>query len=451
MGILRFRLFGFPVAVLPGYWLLSALMAFGVATQSLVAGLQLLGVMFCSILVHELGHAFMARVFGLPAQITLHMMGGATAFPGSLQLSRRRDVMISLAGPFAGLLLGVVAAGVLQWQAPGALLDTSDENAPAWVAVLRSVVLINFLWSALNLMPVIPFDGGRVLEAALGPTRREVAGTISLVVGLLLAVWLLKVGAIFGAVLFAAAAISSFLRLRQPAEPATAVDEAALGQVFQAAERALEREQFQQASQLAHQVLSATRVPALGQKALSTLLWARLGLGDVQGARGLMLSAPANAVDRYLAAAVHEAFGELDDARRILSEARAQGDERVQVTALLVKVLLGQGKFAAAANLTREIVERIAPDEARRVVTEARHGGASAEAAHLSLALARTQRNFADAIDAIFGFAVAGLTAEAKTAFGLALEYDAEAARRLLEDERLRALRTDLEPLIASR
>jgi tetratricopeptide (TPR) repeat protein len=159
------------------------------------------------------------------------------------------------------------------------------------------------------------------------------------------------------------------------------------------------------------------------------------------------LAAPEDTDDPYLAAAVYEAFGDLDEARRLLTRARSLGDERVQVTALLVKVLLAQSKFAAAANLTREIVERIAPDEARRVVTEARHGGAGIEAARLSLELAKTQRTLTDAVDAIFGFALAGLISEAKSAFSMALEYDAEAARKLLSDERLRGVRTDLEAL----
>lgn len=448
MGVLRFRLFGFPIAVLPGYWLLSALMGANLLMHSLPAGLLFCAIMFVSILVHELGHAFAARAFGLPSQITLHMMGGATVFAGSHALTRGRDVVISLAGPIAGFLVAVASLLFLGWKAPSALATIAEETPnPMWVAVLLWSVKINLFWTALNLSPVIPFDGGRVLAAALGPKRRQLAVTVSLVAGIALAIVLFKYGFLFPAVMLGSAAISSFLRLREPEPEAQNVDEAALSQVLSAAERALQSEQFQQASQLSHNVLAATRTPSLGRRALSTLLWARLGLGDVQGARGLLLAAPEDTVDPYLAAAVYEAFGDLDEARRLLTKARSLGDERVQVTALLVKVLLAQSKFAAAANLTREIVERIAPDEARRVVTEARHGGAGIEAARLSLELAKTQRTLTDAVDAIFGFALAGLISEAKSAFSMALEYDAEAARKLLSDERLRGVRTDLEAL----
>src|SRR5690606_19141823 len=103
--------------------------------------------------------------------------------------------------------------------------------------------------------------------------------------------------------------------------------------------------------------------PQLGKRALHTFLWARLGAGDAAGARSLLVSAPAVQIDPYLVAATHEAAGHLDDAQRALSDARASGDERVEVTALLIKVLLQQRKFATAANLAGEIVEQSDPDD----------------------------------------------------------------------------------------
>src|SRR5690606_34069820 len=70
-------------------------------------GVLVAAVAFLSVLVHELGHAFAGRAFGLKASITLHMMGGATLFMPGTQLSRGRDILVSAAGPFAGLALGV--------------------------------------------------------------------------------------------------------------------------------------------------------------------------------------------------------------------------------------------------------------------------------------------------------------------------------------------------------
>jgi hypothetical protein len=349
-----------------------------------------------------------------------------------------------LLGACAWLLLGVSTPNNSE---PSAT-ESADLSATGYSALLQTVVLINATWSVLNLMPVIPFDGGRVLAAALGPRRQALAGTVSLIVGLSLALLLVRLGWWFAAILFATAAVSSFLRLRSaPAEPQPTVDEGTLKQALRAAEEALRSEAFEQASQLSHAVLSASRSPSLSKPALQTLLWARLGLKDVAGARRLLLSTPADEVDPYLAGAVHEAASDLEEAQRALARARAAGDDRVEVTALLVKVLLRQSKFSAAANLTREILNRIQPLEARRVATEARHGGAQAEAAHLSLELAKAEKTLTDAAEALFGFALAGDVKQAAEAYHVATSIDASGARQLLEDERVQPLRAQLEGL----
>jgi Zn-dependent protease len=448
MGVLRFQLFGFPIAVLPGYWLLSAVMGLGSASHSVAAGVQLVGVLFASILVHELGHAFAARAFGMRAQITLHMMGGGTAFVGDARLTRGRDILISLAGPLAGLLLSAAAWLAYRAHSQQPLLTTLTSQ-PGEVSALTSVLVtlafLNGVWSLLNLMPVIPFDGGRVLAAALGPKRRQLAGSVSLGVGLLLAAVLLKIGSWFAAALFAAAAVSSFLRFKAAPSARPDVDEATLKQALRAAEEALRTQAFTQATQLAQAVVGASANPELTQRALQTLLWARLGAGDAAGARALLLAAPAGSVEAYLSAAVLEAAGELEQAERYLGLAREAGDTRVEVAALLVKVLLGRRKFSQAAALTLEILQGIQPLEARRVAAEAKQGGAQAEAALLSLAIAKAESTLTDAVDALFGFALTGKISEAREAFALALAIDASSARRLLDDERLHGLRPRLE------
>src|SRR5690606_21699557 len=137
---------------------------------------------------------------------------------------------------------------------------------------------------------------------------------------------------------------------------------------------------------LAHQVLTHTRAREAGRRALEIALWARLGAGDTKTATALLSAAPRGAVDAYVAAAVHESAGDLDQAHALLSEARDGGDRRVEVTALLVKLLLQRGEFPAAATLTQEIIASSQPEDIRRVAHEAHSGGAHVEAARLSLA-----------------------------------------------------------------
>jgi Zn-dependent protease len=122
------------------------------------AGLVLLwtAIVSLSVLVHELGHAFASRAFGYEARVELAGLGGHTRphGPGSSPLPWHRDVLLTLAGPLAGLLLG--AAGLLGWAALG------ERTGPLGF-VLQTVGWTNLLWSAVNLVPVMPLDGGRVL------------------------------------------------------------------------------------------------------------------------------------------------------------------------------------------------------------------------------------------------------------------------------------------------
>jgi Zn-dependent protease len=405
---------------------------------------------FLSILVHELGHAFAARAFGLPAQITFHLLGGATSFPQVARLSRARDIMISLAGPAAGLLLGIVAWVLAQLYAPAATGSEQVIAPSLFVITLQSLWWLNIAWSFLNLVPVIPFDGGRVLVAALGPARVRLAGSISLAVGLI-AAWLsFQYGLQIAAVLFGSAALSSFFRMRRVAEapPKQKVDQAALDQAMKAAKLALQHDAFDKASAFAHGVLTWSEDPAIRKEALETFLWARLGAGDSAGARALLIAANPGTVDDYLAAAVQHAAGHVSDAQRLLSSARSRGDNRVEIAALLVKVLLEQGKYPEAANLTQEIIEHSPPNEIRRVASEAMLGGAAMEAARLSLALARVDRSFDDAAQALFGFAKLGDRQQAVEAFKVALGFDRGKTQALLDDEALSSLRPELESAV---
>jgi stage IV sporulation protein FB len=151
------RLFGFPVFV---NWSALFILAFIVVQsgadtpEALLSSVAMGLVIFASILVHELGHAAVATyAFGLgPAAILLHGFGGLTRF-------RRperswQSVVTDLAGPFAGLALGVAAFAVL-----GLLEDLP----PLVEDLLTTAVSINVFWSLFNLLPMLPLDGGNVL------------------------------------------------------------------------------------------------------------------------------------------------------------------------------------------------------------------------------------------------------------------------------------------------
>ena len=176
------RLFGFPIFVSWSALLILAIIVLqgGVDTTSdLVRALIYAGIVFGSILVHELGHALVAtRIFGLgPAAILLHGFGGVTRF--RTPKKSWHAFVTALAGPSAGLLLGLVAV-VVALVAP----------VPDRVAGLLDVIAtINIFWSIFNLLPMLPLDGGNMLlhalQMAVAPnTADTVARGVSVVVAI---------------------------------------------------------------------------------------------------------------------------------------------------------------------------------------------------------------------------------------------------------------------------
>ena len=160
---LAFKLGDIPVVVEPSFWVISLL--FGAAGDATVVHVLLwTAIVFLSVLVHELGHAAACKAFGAGATIRLYSFGGLT-YP-SQRLSRVGEVLMSLAGPFAGFTLGGLMVLLARFQPP-------ESELAAWF--LRQFYWVNFIWGIVNLLPVPPLDGGHVLSGLLGDQRRRLS------------------------------------------------------------------------------------------------------------------------------------------------------------------------------------------------------------------------------------------------------------------------------------
>jgi Zn-dependent protease len=116
-----------------------------------------------SILLHELGHTFQARREGLwAARITLWGLGGVSWSRGPR--SPGADFRIVAAGPMVSAVLAVLF-GALAW------LGRHVGLASGVVGVLVLVAQFNAVTLAFNLVPMVPLDGGRLLNAALWRLR----------------------------------------------------------------------------------------------------------------------------------------------------------------------------------------------------------------------------------------------------------------------------------------
>jgi Zn-dependent protease len=149
---MKFRLFSFPIhmqwifvgmALLlslsedwNGYWLRSAFVAIAV-------------------LVHELGHAVAARRMGMDEiRISLHALGGTTTYIGWPR--RAQEAAILIAGPATGIFLGIATVALGN-------VSSSFRTSLAY----HDALFVTLGWSLLNLIPILPLDGGALLASAL--------------------------------------------------------------------------------------------------------------------------------------------------------------------------------------------------------------------------------------------------------------------------------------------
>jgi stage IV sporulation protein FB len=251
---LNFQVLGFPVRVHPFFWLVGVILGFG-ATYEQERGIQLmiwLVALFGSILVHELGHALMIRRLGREAHIVLYAMGGLAiegrpsdsgfGNPWSFDSytpyqprprSAEQQILISAAGPgiqfvLAGLVAAMVYAtggrlepawhGIIPFPEPvlgGSL--AGNRNLDTLVFFLLQV---NILWPIMNLLPVLPLDGGQIALQVL--TQQDPWGGMQRALwlsvitgGVMAALGLLAMRDVYLFMLFASLAASSYMTLQQ--------------------------------------------------------------------------------------------------------------------------------------------------------------------------------------------------------------------------------------------
>ena len=146
------RLLGFPIEVnLTFLLMLGAVLLW----MGGLPGVFVVLLAFASVLLHELGHALVARRLGVRvAGIELHFFGGAAKMADQPR-SSRDEIFIALAGPAVSFALA--GLGWALYAATGATF-------------FYLIGWINTLLGAFNLIPAMPMDGGRVLRALL--TRR---------------------------------------------------------------------------------------------------------------------------------------------------------------------------------------------------------------------------------------------------------------------------------------
>ncbi len=163
--------FRIPIRVHPTFWLGMLLFGWNPDHPEIMFIWVVCG--FFSILIHELGHALTAETFGWPTQILLYFGGGLAMSARYHNNSLGRSIAVSIMGPGAGFLFLVVIMIVEQVLDINQLL-INDYRFYAF-AFLK---FMNLWWGLLNLLPILPLDGGQICASVCQVLRlRDGIGT----------------------------------------------------------------------------------------------------------------------------------------------------------------------------------------------------------------------------------------------------------------------------------
>lgn len=189
-----------PIAISPFFWVTAGLIglinSMGSGSPWLLTIIWIF-VIFVSILVHEFGHALTSRFFGQHPRIELVAFGGLTYQEGR-RLRGWREFFVVLNGPLFGFLLFLLALF---------LLNSGWFEGKVIPVMLKIFVWVNLFWSILNLLPIMPLDGGQLLRVICESISRSKGLRISLFLSILFSIffagWCFFLGYfLFGAIFF---------------------------------------------------------------------------------------------------------------------------------------------------------------------------------------------------------------------------------------------------------
>ena len=131
------------------------------------------GLLFFSILLHELAHSMVARRYSIPVKsITLFIFGGVSDIAKEPK-DFHQEFKMSIVGPLASLGLGAIFS-LLYWLVSN---DTSFGNTVSYLGQIKGIMFYgavsNIILGVFNLVPAFPLDGGRVLRAGLVRWKKD--------------------------------------------------------------------------------------------------------------------------------------------------------------------------------------------------------------------------------------------------------------------------------------
>ncbi|HEX3477911.1 MAG TPA: site-2 protease family protein [Kofleriaceae bacterium] len=155
-------------------WIAVSYLGAGLGAASAGLGLLLVASVFAAIVVHELGHALVARRFGIVTRdIMLYPIGGMARLE-RMPERPRQELLVAIVGPVInGVIAGALYLGLR-------LSGVGAGGNPLTIGASFAVQLmwINLSLAAFNLLPAFPMDGGRILRAILASRMSRSRATL---------------------------------------------------------------------------------------------------------------------------------------------------------------------------------------------------------------------------------------------------------------------------------
>lgn len=191
-----FRLGGIPIKIDITFVLVPLFLFNIFQTSPSTFAILVLGV-FLSVLLHELGHATLARLFGVPVGEIL--VGGFYGYARMLQAapSTFANILILVAGPLTNGLLFLLCWHVLGQPEVGLTGQFGPIDPAPWLAdsawgIYAAFMLarVNLAMFVFNLLPAFPLDGGRIYRDMLGAVLPRAFAIRSIaVLGVAIGLW----------------------------------------------------------------------------------------------------------------------------------------------------------------------------------------------------------------------------------------------------------------------
>jgi stage IV sporulation protein FB len=184
-----------PVKVTWPFLAVAALIGF-LNSLNLVGTIFWMFVIFVSVLFHEYGHAIVSKLFGQKPRIELVAFGGLT-YPEGKKIRGYQEFLVVLAGPLCSLALSILGF----W-----LFSLPQIKSSPYAVYPFLFGFVNAFWTVLNLLPILPLDGGQLIrvicQGIFGFKGYAISAGISIFFAVLAVVGFFFLGQLFLGIVF---------------------------------------------------------------------------------------------------------------------------------------------------------------------------------------------------------------------------------------------------------